>query len=334
MNPALQTLLQAFDFESLPAPETALFLRAEPHTDLRKWPSITGWQPSKPQAIACENQGLELTDTIEGRYDAVLVLPAKDRDETLVLLARAFTHLTDHGQVFVAMPNRAGAGRYEKELARHCGEISRFSKNKCRAFWTAPGTRPPQDVLDEWLARGARHTIPGTNFAVEAGIYGAGKIDDGSALLASHLPKRLRGQVADLGSGWGYLTHALLQTCRGVVNVDLYEADRRALDCSRANTDPGKCRYHWADVTSGLPTDHYDAVIMNPPFHSGIAQDIGLGERFIGAAAEALKPRGELWMVANTHLPYEATLDAQEMTWKIIEQTPSFKVIAARKPAR
>ena len=49
---------------------------------------------------------------------------------------------------------------------------------------------------------------------------------------------------------------------------------------------------------------------MNPPFHDGGTEDQALGQAFIRRAAEALRPGGTLWLVANRHLPYEATLSA------------------------
>ncbi len=50
---------------------------------------------------------------------------------------------------------------------------------------------------------------------------------------------------------------------------------------------------------------------MNPPFHTSRNADPALGQAFIAAAARVLKPSGHLWIVANRHLPYEATLAEQ-----------------------
>ena len=54
-----------------------------------------------------------------------------------------------------------------------------------------------------------------------------------------------------------------------------------------------------------------DAVVMNPPFHTGRTAEPGLGQAFITAAARLLAPQGQLWMVANRHLPYETALGGQ-----------------------
>ncbi len=47
---------------------------------------------------------------------------------------------------------------------------------------------------------------------------------------------------------------------------------------------------------------------MNPPFHEGGAESRALGLDFIEKAAAALRKGGVCWLVANRHLPYEATL--------------------------
>ena len=53
MNQALETLMLAFEGEeALTIPARALFLGAEPHPQLNAWPSVVGWQPLKPRAVA------------------------------------------------------------------------------------------------------------------------------------------------------------------------------------------------------------------------------------------------------------------------------------------
>ncbi len=90
--------------------------------------------------------------------------------------------------------------------------------------------------------------------------------------------------------------------------LDLVEADHDALDCARRNLDDPRARFHWADATTWTPETRPDAVVTNPPFHVGRAADPSLGRAFIAAAARILAPSGSLWLVANRHLPYEATL--------------------------
>ena len=139
--------------------------------------------------------------------------------------------------------------------------------------------------------------------------------------------------MADLGAGWGYLSAAILQRT-DVVSVDLVEADRTALNCAERNITDARARFHWADATVWESSRKLDAVVMNPPFHSGRTADPDLGKAFIAAAARLLAPSGSLWLVANRHLPYEATLTEGFGAVQEVAGSSRFKVLQASRPFR
>ena len=91
-------------------------------------------------------------------------------------------------------------------------------------------------------------------------------------------------------------------------------------------------RLSWADVRRWpqAPTDLY-FVVMNPPFHDGGAEDKALGQGFIRAAAEMLRPGGTLRLVANRHLPYEAVLRELFAEVAPIGDQQGYKLYGARK---
>ena len=78
------------------------------------------------------------------------------------------------------------------------------------------------------------------------GIFSWDRIDDGSALLARHLPDDLAGHVADFGCGWGYLARQMLQPA--VTHIDLIDAEHLALDAARANITDPRASFHWLDL--------------------------------------------------------------------------------------
>jgi 16S rRNA (guanine1207-N2)-methyltransferase len=88
--------------------------------------------------------------------------------------------------------------------------------------------------------------------------------------------------------------------------------------------------YHWHDVAAGVP-GRYDLVVTNPPFHRGREEDVDLGRAFLAAAARALRAGGELWLVANRHLPYEAALARDFAQVREVAAAQGFKVVVARK---
>lgn len=333
-NPALETLMLAFTGElNLPTPPRTLFLGAEPHDTLRDWPNLLGWQPHKPLAHAWETAGFHRTDAPSGTWPAILQLPGKSRDEVLAGFANAWEMLEPGGSLIASMSNTAGAARFEKDLSKAVGGVTSIQKHKCRAFIAVKSHDAPASLPAAWKSGGERKPVPNTAFIVEAGIFSTGRIDPGSQLLADHLPASLHGLVADLGAGWGFLSDAVTRRCPGIRRIDLFEADARALECAKLNLahSSTECRFHWHDVTRGL-TERYDAIVMNPPFHTGQATDIDLGRAFLKTAAASLKPGGQLWLVANRQLPYEAVLETSGLSWRNLANDGTYKLLRAQSP--
>ena len=73
---------------------------------------------------------------------------------------------------------------------------------------------------------------------------------------------------------------------------------------------------------------------MNPPFHTGRAAEPALGQAFIANAARLLKPAGQLWLVANRHLPYETPLNEAFASLTEVAGDNRFKILHAARPRR
>jgi 16S rRNA (guanine1207-N2)-methyltransferase len=322
----------------LPGDGRVLFLRARDGAPLRAL-ARPGWlfeQGFKPFADELARAGLALGEPAgKDRFDLVLVLPPRQRDEARVLFARAARHLRPGGIVLAAVPNAEGAKSAEADLARLLGPVRSLSKHKCRVFWASAGEAADAALLAEWEALDAPRRIA-AGYLSRPGLFAWDRIDAASALLAEHLPDDLRGRVADLGAGYGFLGAHVVARCPGVTAVDLYEAEARALEPARINLAEAVAasgrevavNVHWHDATTGLPY-RYEAVVTNPPFHQGRADLPELGRAFIETAADALLPNGRLWLVANRHLPYEATLAARFAQVRTLATRDGFKVIEA-----
>ena len=325
----------------LPADGRVLFLRAR---DGHWWGdhSRRHWlceQSFKPYAMALERSGLQVgTATAEQRFPLVLLLPPRQRDEARALFARAAAHVAAGGIVAAAMANDEGARSGEADFRKVFAHAQVMSKHHCRVFWasTSPETLDPA-LLADWQALDAARAIGDGRYVSRPGLFAWNRVDPASALLVAHLPTQLCGRVADLGAGYGYLACEALRRCAGITAIDLYEAEARALQPARINLDSTlqqldralETSIHWHDVCTGL-AQRYDAIISNPPFHQGRADQPELGQAFIAAAAAALEADGDLWMVANRHLPYEQTLGARFDRVETVVLKDGFKVFHAR----
>ena len=339
----LDTLKLALDGGGVTVPEsgTVLFLRAEPGPVLPLLPRdrLTCQQAFKPPHDALKAAGYTLlapgTETFEPA-ELTLILPPRQKDEARGLYARAMLAAPEGGVVLACLPNTLGAKTAEKTLGEIAGETESLSKNKCRAFWARKDLSVFNTALAEaWVAAAQPQPVAGGAMWSRPGLFSWDRVDAGSELLAECIPEDIKGMGADLGAGQGYLTKEVLTHCPKISHMDLYEAEHRAIACATQTLEAfGNVTISWADVARDVPNNRYDFILMNPPFHVGRADAAGLGQTFIQAASRALKPHGSLYMVANRHLPYEATVAACFKQYEIIEDSGGYKVIRADRPKR
>ena len=276
-------------------------------------------------------QGFDVCPRALDPASAVIVALTRSRAENLGNVARALALLPRDGLLVVDGAKTEGVDSLAKQVAAVLPLEGQFTKAHGRVFWLR---RP--DLLPEAVLGWAKAAEPARNadgFFTEPGLFSAEGIDPGSRRLAEVFPGRLKGRVADLGAGWGWLSIQALAAGPGITQIDLYETEARALDMARLNLSDPRAAFHWADVGGlGRGVPPYDRVIANPPFHRGRAAQPELGTAFIAAAARILKPSGQFLMVANRQLPYEAELDARFREWERLTEEGGYKVLCATRP--
>jgi 16S rRNA (guanine1207-N2)-methyltransferase len=316
VSQASRALAHAFETGAL-AERRAFLLRAEdPPFD-----GIDCEQSFRPDFLKLKGA----TPRIDGgSWPLGLVLLTKHKEENFANIARGWSLLEDGGTLVCAGSNEDGAASLEKQTGKALGLDGTLSKFHCRVFWLTKTEKEPPAY---WRGLIGLQPVSDGSWLSKPGLFSWDHVDEGSALLAQYLPGDLSGHVADFGCGWGYLARQMLQP--DVTRLDLIDAEHLALDAARANVDDPRASFHWLDLTREPAPATYDAIVCNPPFHTGRAATPALGQQVIEAAARALKRGGRFYMVANRGLPYEPMLKASFTSFETLADNNKFRVTRA-----
>lgn len=332
----LVTLFHPFESGAIapPAEGRVLFLGAEPGFRLPEGfgAELQLVQGFRPHFRALEKAGSKISTLAEETgYDAALVLAGRHRGQNEDWIADAAERVVPGGLILVAGSNEDGIGSLRKRVNKLAGTDDSLPKHHGVAFWF----RRPDDAASLVAALRSQPVVVDNRFMTAPGMFSHDRIDTGSKLLIKCLPEKAKGFAADFGAGWGFLSASLAERTQGLSGIDLYEADFGSLEAARQNLagipSPPRFDFHWHDVVGEPVERKYDMIVMNPPFHSARAAEPEIGQAFIKAAAAALKPGGQLYMVANRGLPYEQTLKASFKHVEELRNERGFRVMLARR---
>ena len=231
--------------------------------------------------------------------------------------------------------NQGGIKRVPKVLAsvdQTCRKLDTARRCTLFATRTAAGA---VDTESAWRTL----TVDGLTLATHPGVFGHGKLDDGTRLMmeaVTRAPLPASGKTVtralDVGCGDGILTAWLArQGCEvtaGDINAFAVEATRRTLAANRLSG-----RVVQSDVYDRLDAT-FDAIVSNPPFHQERAIDYGPAERLIREAPTHLVGGGSLTLVANAFLPYPEWLRAAFGDFEVLADDRRFRVYRAIKAWR
>ncbi len=333
----LKTLFHPFASGVIDAPaaeERFLFLAAEAGFAVPSGfaATLVPVQGHRGEFLKLEAARLAPLPHVEGSdFDGALILLGKHRGENDNRLAEALTRVKVGGLIVFAGGKEDGVQPLRKRLSALDIEAEHMPKYHGVAVWFF---RP--DNADAAIAKlAAQETLVDGRFRTRPGMFSHDRIDDGSELLAGRLPENFDGNAADFGAGWGYLSTMLAERAPRTARIDLFEADFDALEHAKLNLAKNcpklTARFFWQDLTREPAKEKYDLVIMNPPFHQGHAAEPGLGQTMIKAASQALRGGGQLLLVANRGLPYEAILAEDFREHGETCRNARFKVLWARK---
>ncbi len=204
---------------------------------------------------------------------------------------------------------------------------------------------PPTRRLAAGWPRTDRIEELGLDVVSHAGVFSAGRLDPGTALLLAHLPPPGSVETAvDLGCGSGIVA-AVLARADPDLHVTMVDESRLAVASAEATLQAAlgeaeagrRTRAVWGDglddLAEGPPIGDQtvDLVVVNPPFHRDHSVGDATAWSMFRQARRVLRPGGHLLVVGNRHLGYHAKLRRLFGSCEVAGSDPRFVVLRAAR---
>jgi 16S rRNA (guanine1207-N2)-methyltransferase len=279
-----------------------------------------------------------------GAFDIVTIAAPNDRKLTRRWLAEAHAALKQGGQLLIAGANdhgiRSAIGDAEALFGSAHVLAYKHGNRVAQAYKLAGVVNRQLWASEAGIAPGTWHEFVaharGQTFGLRSlpGVFAYDHVDAGTELLLDSLAIPAGAHVLDVGCGYGLigLVAARLGAAQTeMVDVNLLAVASAAENCARNGVQ--QARAFAGDGVPDGPAQRYDLVVTNPPFHVGKPVDSDVARAFIDRARHALKPDGQLTLVANQFLRYDRVLSAAFEHVVCLASNRSYRVWSATNRA-
>jgi 16S rRNA (guanine1207-N2)-methyltransferase len=273
----------------------------------------------------------------EGPFDLALVRLPKARDEQTMTAHAVMSVLRAGGGLIVYGGNDEGirsavaplqelAGRVETLAARGHGRVLAARRPEAMGDALRGGLEAWRTVSTITIG-GQTHDWVGY-----PGCFAAGRLDEGTSLLLSALPRLQPGaRVLDYGCGTGTIMAAVLAV-QPDASVEGMDSDTVALEAARENVPAARLTLGTSLAAAREPD--YTAILSNPPLHQGIAEDRAPLDRLVADAPSRLAPGGHAQLVVQRRVALERLLGRHFVSVEVVAETSRYRVWRARVAER
>lgn len=284
-------------------------------------------------------------DLVRARYqdfNTVIIQIPKGRQLNRRWLLQSYNALVSGGSLYLVGANNSGIQSVIRDsgdlfgpgriLAYKKGNrIARFIKNSIhmeKPAWTSiPGIAP-----DTWIEFSI--TLTDHTFRIRSlpGVFSSGRLDAGTEMLLKSIVIPPGGKILDLGCGYGII--GLFAAVQGAGFVHLVDNNLLAVAASRetlAVNNITNAEVFAGDLLSPIGSNQYDLILSNPPFHTGQAVDFDIAEAMISQSHRALKPGGQMVIVANRFIRYNRLIEQIFGNISVLTESGKFHVLSGLK---
>ena len=261
---------------------------------------------------------------------ALIRLP-KGRDALRMVLHAVAARTADGGSLILYGANDEGARSAGKTLGEVASEVRTLDTRRHCRVWRG---QKRADVaflrnLDDWASVAHASDEGGLEWVSFPGLFAHGHLDAASASLLRQIPALPPGsRVLDFGCGAGVLSLAL-QRRHPDAEIHALDVDPLALEATRRNV-PG-ATLHLGDGLRALPSGlDFDAIVSNPPIHTGIEQHTRIVRDLCLEAASRLRTGGYLRVVAGRGVPLHQWVSPYRHH-ELVRPSRSFQILHARR---
>lgn len=263
-------------------------------------------------------QCLPATESLAGQFKLVLIKIPK----TLALLEHQLAGLAGHinqDSVVIAAGMVKSIHRSTLELFdNYLGRtVTSLARKKARLIFPeldklVAGTAPasPYPTSYQW-------DETGITLSNHANVFSREQLDIGARAMLQVIDKLPQSaHIVDLGCGNGILGISA-KLAQPSARLSFVDESYMAIASARLNwqqaskqMQPGAAdaEFYANDCLDGLDLEAPELILCNPPFHQGHAIGDHIAWRMFKQSFDCLRPGGQLWIVGNKHLQYQAKL--------------------------
>lgn len=264
-------------------------------------------------------------------YDSALIYLPKSKAELDLMIAYISPMLKHGADVYLVGEKKGGIASACKRLDSVGKNASKLDSAKHCQLWHVNLTEKVNPFEPAKWTKVHQIEFKDTVFSIVSmpGVFSFSELDEGTALLMESMFTRLEGRVLDFGCGCGVLgTYTKLLNPE--ISLEMVDINLLALYCAKKTIELNQLEAKiypsdgWNQVEGRV-----NAVVTNPPFHSGIATEYQTTEQFIQKAKDKMAKFSPFLLVANSFLKYAAIIERTFERCDVLAETTKFRVYKA-----